>query len=94
MISLNEEIKEKEDSYDNQIEEVYVDSSSGDIITELIIDTLTSKLNKTEVASLENKDDSLLNDLSQDDDGWFSGIFPSYKKKSPLKRTQMIKIML
>ena len=87
MISLNNEIKEKEDSYDNQIEEVYVDSSSGEIITELIIDTLTSTLNKTEVASLENKDDSLLNDLSQDDDGWFSGIFPSYKKKkSPFKK--------
>ena len=87
MISLNKEIKEKEDLYDNQIEEVYVDSSSGEIITELIIDTLTSKLNKTEVASLENKDDSLLNDLSQDDDGWFSGIFPSYKKKkSPFKK--------
>ena len=87
MISLNKEIKEKEDSYDNQIEEVYVDSSSGEIITELIIDTLTSTLNKTEVASLENKDDSLLNDLSQDDDGWFSGIFPSYKKKkSPFKK--------
>jgi len=87
MISLNKEIKKKEDSYDNQIEEVYVDSSSGEIITELIIDTLTSKLNKTEVASLENKDDSLLNDLSQDDDGWFSGIFPSYKKKkSPFKK--------
>ena len=87
MISLNKEIKGKEDSYDNQIEEVYVDSSSGEIITELIIDTLTSTLNKTEVASLENKDDSLLNDLSQDDDGWFSGIFPSYKKKkSPFKK--------
>ena len=87
MISLNEEIKEKEDLYDNQIEEVYVDSSSGEIITELIIDTLTSKLNKTEVASLENKNDSLLNDLGQDDDGWFSGIFPSYKKKkSPFKK--------
>ena len=87
MISLNKEIKEKEDLYDNQIEEVYVDSSSGEIITELIIDTLTSKLNKTEVASLENKNDSLLNDLGQDDDGWFSGIFPSYKKKkSPFKK--------
>ena len=87
MISLNKEIEEKEDSYDNKIEEVYIDSSSGEIITELIIDTLTSTLNKTEVASLKNKDDSLLNDLSQDDDGWFSGIFPSNKKKkSPFKK--------
>ena len=87
MISLNKEMKEKEGLYDNQIEEVYVDSSSGDIITELIIDTLTNKLNKTEVAFLENKDDPFLSDSSQDDDSWFSGIFPSYKKKrSPFKK--------
>ena len=86
MISLNKEINGKNDSYNNQIEEVYVDSSSGDIITELIIDTLTNKLTKSEDAILVDKDDSLLSDLSQDD-GWFSGIFPSYKKKkSPFKK--------
>ena len=89
MISLNKEINGKNDSYNNQIEEVYVDSSSGDIITELIIDTLTNKLTRSEDAILADKDDSLLSDLSQDDDGWFSGIFPSYKKKkSPFKENK------
>ncbi len=81
MISLSKDIKEKVDSYDKQIEEVYIDSSSGEIITELIIDTLTNKLNKSEDAIPADWVDPLLSDLSQDDDGWFSGIFPSYKKK-------------
>jgi len=88
MVSLNKEIKSKEDSGDNQIAEVYVDSSSGEIITELIIDTLANNFNKSEVASLEKKDDPLPIDLVQEDD-WFSGIFPSYKKKkSPFKKNK------
>ena len=87
MISLNEEVKEKVDLYDKQIEEVYIDSSSGDIITELIIDTLSNNLNTSEDAIPSDKVDPLLSDLSQDDDGWFSGIFPSYKKKkSPFEK--------
>ena len=89
IMSLNKEIKLKEnvDLYDNQIKEVYVDSSSGDIITELIIDTLTNKLNKNEDIYLKDRVDPLLGDLDQDDDGWFSGIFPSYKKKkSPFEK--------
>ncbi len=87
MISLNEEVKEKVDSYDKQIEEFYIDSSSGDIITELIIDTLTNKFETSEDAIPADKVNPLLGDLSQDDDGWFSGIFPSYKKKeSPFEK--------
>ena len=87
MISLDEEIKEKVDSHDKQIEEVYIDSYSGDIITELIIDTLTNNLNTSEDAIPSDKIDPLLSDLSQEDDSWFSGIFPSYKKKkSPFEK--------
>ena len=57
------------------------------IITELIIDTLTNKLNKNEGVYLKDGGGPLLGDLDQDDDGWFSGIFPSYKKKkSPFKK--------
>ena len=88
-MSLNKEIKLKEnvDLYDNQIKEVYVDSSSGDIITELIIDSLTNKLNKNEGIYLKDRGDPLLGDLDQDDDGWFSGVFPSHKKKkSPFNK--------
>ncbi len=89
MMPLKKEIKKNIDLYDNQIKEVYVDSLSGDVITELIIDTLTSKLNKSEGVSSKDKGALLLSDENQDDDGWFSGIFPSYqKKKSPFKKNK------
>ena len=89
MMSFNKNINpdKKADLFDNQIKEVYVDSSSGETITELIVDTLTNQLNKNEDVIVKDKDILLSSDLDQGDDGWFSGLFPSYqKKKSPFKK--------
>jgi len=89
MMSFNKNMNPNKntESLDNQIEEVYVDNSSGEIITELIVDTLTNQLNKNEDIIVKDKDILLSSDLDQGDDGWFSGLFPSYqKKKSPFKK--------
>ena len=72
---------------DNQLKEVYVESLSGETITELLVDTLINKSSLSANDSLEDKKYSPSENLNQKDDGWFSGIFPSYgRKKSPLKK--------
>ena len=63
------------------------------IFTEVILDTLTDQSNKVldDLNIKESDFDS--ENLSQDDDGWFSGLFPSYKKTSHrLKINQRKKI--
>ena len=88
LMSLKDEIRPEDnlEPLDNKIKEIYVDSTSGEIFTEVILDTLKDQSNKVldDLNIKESDFDS--ENLSQDDDGWFSGLFPSYKKnKSPLK---------
>ena len=85
-VLFNEKVKDNEgfDLSDNQIKEVYVDSTSGEIFTELIIDTLTNQLHKNEDILAKEKSAVLASDLDQGDDGWFSGLFPSNQKKRSL----------
>ena len=89
LISLKNEIKPSDDFglTDNQTKEVYVDSTSGEIFTEVIIeDTLKNTFEKkTSIQSID-QDESTSRKSILEDDGWFSGLFPSYmKKKSPFK---------
>ena len=88
LMSLKDEIRPEDnlELLDNEIKEIYVDSTSGEIFTEVILDTLTDQSNKV-LDDLNIKESDLDSEnISQDDDGWFSGLFPSYKKnKSPLK---------
>ena len=88
LMSLKDEIRPEDnlEPLNNKIKEIYVDSTSGEIFTEVILDTLKEQSNKVldDLNIKESDFDS--ENLSQDDDGWFSGLFPSYKKnKSPLK---------
>ena len=77
------------DAFEDQLKEVYVESSSGDTITELILDTLINQSNQKKFYALEETEKLLSEKLNQEDDGWFSGIFPSYgKSKSPLKESK------
>ena len=63
-----------------------MDSTSGEIFTEVIIDTLKNTIEKNISESIEDQSESISNKSISEDDGWFSGLFPSYmKKKSPFK---------
>ncbi len=76
------EMKKNSES-DSLIEEVYINQSTGEIISEKIGDSIS-----TEGIFKENS----LNSRSRDD-GWFSGDFPSYKTgdiKSPIKKQHTI----
>ena len=69
---------------DNPIEEIYINESTGEMITEKIDDSMNIGKN----VQKHNIDSSFVND-----DGWFSGDFPSYKKsdiKSPIKKENTI----
>ena len=88
MISSKDEIENNNDIglLDNQNEGIYIDSTSGEIFTEVTIDTSKNQINKNVNNIADQKSDSISNELIQEDDGWFSGLFPSYKKiKSPFK---------
>ena len=82
LMSLKDEIRPEDnlEPLNNKIKEIYVDSTSGEIFTEVILDTLKEQSNKVldDLNIKESDFDS--ENLSQDDDGWFSGLFPSYKK--------------
>ena len=72
---------------DSLLEEIYINRSTGELLTEKI----------GEQARIKNNDlDSLYKKQDRDeDDGWFSGEFPTYsdtKKESPIPSQQPIKI--
>ena len=72
---------------DSLLEEIYINRSTGELLTEKI----------GEQARIKNNDlDSLYKKQDKDeDDGWFSGEFPTYsdtKKESPIPSQQPIKI--
>ncbi len=72
----------------NHLEEIYIDKSSGEKISELIVDTLINQNESDGNYILEDEQPLLSKNLKEKDDGWFSGLFPSYEKtktKSPLK---------
>ena len=80
-------------SMDTLVEEIYVDRTTGETITELIGDSdkigITHRDNISQL--IPDKDDTLLGIQQQtkEDDGWFSGKFPAYKKtksQSPLHK--------
>jgi len=89
LISLKNEIKPSDDFglTDSQTKEVYVDSTSGEIFTEVIIDdTLKNTFEKKTKKQFIDQNESTSRKSISEDDGWFSGLFPSYtKKKSPFK---------
>ncbi len=90
LISLKSRVKQDDESrlLDNQAKEIYVDSTSGEIFTEVFVDTLKNSIGKniTESVEYQNQSDSTSKELISEDDGWFSGLFPSYMKtKSPFK---------
>ena len=71
---------------DNETREIYVDSTSGEIFTEVIIDTSKKPIEKNISKLFEDQSESISNNIIPEDDGWFSGLFPSNKKKkSPFK---------
>ena len=72
---------------DSLLEEIYINRSTGELLTEKI----------GEQARIKNNDlDSLYKKQDRDeDDGWFSGEFPTYsgtKKESPITSQQPIKM--
>ena len=72
---------------DSLLEEIYINRSTGELLTEKI----------GEQARIKNNDlDSLYKKQDKDeDDGWFSGEFPTYsgtKKESPIPSQQPIKM--
>ena len=72
---------------DSLLEEIYINRSTGELLTEKI----------GEQARIKNNDlDSLYKKQDRDeDDGWFSGEFPTYsgtKKESPIPSQQPIKM--
>ena len=72
---------------DSLLEEIYINRSTGELLTEKI----------GEQARIKNNDlDSLYKKQDKDeDDGWFSGEFPTYsgtKKESPITSQQPIKM--
>ena len=80
-------------SMDTLIEEIYVDRTTGATITELIGDSdkigITHRDNISQL--IPDKDDTLvgIKQQTKEDDGWFSGKFPAYKKtksQSPLNK--------
>ena len=88
LISSKDEIESNNDIglLDNQNEGIYIDSTSGEIFTEVTIDTSKNQINKNVNNIADQKSDSISDELIQEDDGWFSGLFPSNKKiKSPFK---------
>ena len=74
---------------DNQAKEIYVDSTSGEIFTEVLVDTLKNQIESNITESVEYQSESISKELTSKDDGWFSGLFPSYMKtKSPFKNKE------
>jgi hypothetical protein len=81
-------------SMDTLLEEIYVDRTTGVTITELIGDSvkigITHSDNNMSQLILERKDTlSEIQSNVKDDDGWFSGKFPAYKRtksQSPIHK--------
>ena len=91
LISLKSKAKQGEESIllDNQAKEIYVDSTSGEIFTEVLVDTLKNQIESNITESVEYQSESISKELTSKDDGWFSGLFPSYMKtKSPFKNKE------
>ncbi len=68
-----------------KIEELYVEEETGEIIKEIISDTLVKNSNQD---SLFVNNEKIKSELLDDDDGWFSGLLPSYKNsksKNPFR---------
>ena len=81
-------------SMDTLVEEIYVDRTTGSTITELIGDSvkigITHSDNNMSQLILERNDTlSEIQSNVKDDDGWFSGKFPAYKRtksQSPIHK--------
>ena len=57
-----------------------MDNETGEVLTEVISDTLIAKVNQKKLTEkVINNEPIITNDISKDD-GWFSGLFPSYKE--------------
>ena len=88
LTSLKNETKPIDDFglTENQIEGIYVDSTSGEIFTEVIIDTLKNTFEKKTNEQFVDQNESTSKKSISEDDSWFSGLFSSYtKKRSPFK---------
>ena len=81
-------------SMDTLVEEIYVDQTTGATITELIGDSViigTTHRDNNMSQLILDRDDifSEIQPEAKEDDGWFSGKFPAYKKtnsESPLHK--------
>ena len=81
-------------SMDTLVEEIYVDQTTGATITELIGDSViigTTHRDNNMSQLILDRDDifSEIQPQAKEDDGWFSGKFPAYKKtnsESPLHK--------
>ena len=72
---------------DSLLEEIYINRSTGELLTEKIGEQ--ARIKNNDLDSLYKKQDS------DEDDGWFSGEFPTYsgtKKESPIPSQQPIKM--
>ena len=72
---------------DSLLEEIYINRSTGELLTEKIGEQ--ARINDNDLDNLYKKQDK------DEDDGWFSGEFPTYsdtKKESPIPSQQPIKI--
>ena len=72
---------------DSLLEEIYINRSTGELLTEKIGEQ--ARINDNDLDNLYKKQDR------DEDDGWFSGEFPTYsdtKKESPIPSQQPIKI--
>ena len=72
---------------DSLLEEIYINKSTGELLTEKIGEQ--ARINDNDLDNLYKKQDK------DEDDGWFSGEFPTYsdtKKESPIPSQQPIKI--
>ncbi len=67
---------------DKKIEEIYLDNETGEVLTEIISDTLIAKVNQKKLIEKEENNDPITTNEISKDDGWFSGLFPSYKESS------------
>ena len=72
---------------DSLLEEIYINRSTGELLTEKIGEQ--ARIKNNDLDSLYKKQDT------DEDDGWFSGEFPTYsstKKESPIPSQQPIKM--
>ena len=72
---------------DSLLEEIYINKSTGELLTEKIGEQ--ARIKNNELDSLYKKQDK------DEDDGWFSGEFPTYsgtEKESPIPSQQPIKM--